>query len=88
MNLNPEDRIGSWIRATNSRGYRYGSSQPWGRVVGVIWHQRINKMPVQCYKIEFPGDYILYSDTIITDLWPVSDPSDPYEFRSLSQEAI
>ena len=58
------------IKATHPYGFRYGSTHPWAVVRGLAWRKgRV------CYRVWFPqGD--------VEDFWPVSDASDPYEFRA------
>jgi hypothetical protein len=53
------------IRATHHYGFRYGK---WAEIIAVTPHK--NRA---CYVVKFPDG--------VTDLWPVHDPSDPYEFN-------
>jgi hypothetical protein len=54
------------IRATHPYGFRSGE---WARVVNVVPARGRD-----CYLVEFPDG--------VTDLWPVIDAWDPYEFSA------
>lgn len=57
------------IRATHHYGFRSGE---WATLLGVVW---ANNRP--CYSV-------LFSDWV-SDLWPVHDEWDAYEFRKLEK---
>lgn len=55
------------IRATHVDRFRSGE---WATVLRTEW---ANEPPRACFVVEF--------DDGVTDLWPVQDPWDPYEFQ-------
>lgn len=56
------------IRATHPYGFRSGQ---WALVIGLVWTNGR-----ACWHVLFPDGK--------TDLWPMIDPSDPYEFRPMA----
>lgn len=60
------------VRATHPYGFRSGE---WARIVAVVPTVTTAGDPRECYLVSFPDG--------VTDLWPVVDASDPYEFREL-----
>lgn len=64
-----------YIRATHPYGFRSGQ---WAKVTGVRY------LPKQSPPRERPARavYVVQFVDGFTDLWPIYDPSDPYEFSS------
>ena len=59
------------IRATHHYGFRSGE---WARLVCMV------PGPTKdCWLVEFPDG--------VTDFWPVYDPADPYEFRTVERKS-
>ena len=66
MRMQPERTI--HIRSTHRYGFRNGQ---WAEVHDVRGHLRLDEFRL-VYAVVFPDG--------VYDLWPVYDPSDPYEF--------
>lgn len=72
LSVDPLDRVGSMIRSTHHYGYRCGE---WGRVLGLrTVDDRI------CYMVAWNDED--------SDLWPVSDPDDPYMFNNAAPSSV
>ncbi len=76
-------RVGWRIRATNPNGFRCGW---WAEIIGAgIYNSTHRAVAVAIDGATRPTYMVVFPDDT-ADLWPVNDPSDPYEFEDPDAE--